>query len=84
MTNAVESTKNNMKSGSSPYEQGSNKISVFTTIKYNGRGNNKNNSDDENEGEVVVSIRDRGTGIDPEYRKRYSQYLLPNLRMDLG
>ena len=59
-----------MKSGSSPYEQGSNKISVFTTIKYNRRDNNKNNIDDENEDEVVVSIRDRGTGIDPEINEK--------------
>jgi signal transduction histidine kinase len=74
LTNATESSKNSMKSGSSPYEQGYNTISVFTTIKYNGRdNNNKDNKDslnDENEDEIIISIKDRGTGIDPEIQDK--------------
>jgi signal transduction histidine kinase len=72
LTNAVESSKISMKTGSSPYEQGHNTISVFTTIrlKGNGRDNNKDNHEDEKEGEIVISIKDRGTGIDPEIREK--------------
>jgi signal transduction histidine kinase len=69
LTNAVESTKNNMKSGSSPYEQGLKIISVFTT-RPNLRDNSKGNSYQENEGEIVISIKDRGTGIDPEIQEK--------------
>jgi signal transduction histidine kinase len=72
LTNAVESSKISMKTGSSPYEQGHNTISVFTTIrlKGNGRDSNKDNHEDEKEGEIVISIKDRGTGIDPEIREK--------------
>ena len=70
LTNAIESTKNSMKGGSSPYEQGRNTISVFTTIKPNGNDNNKDNIKDKKEGEIVISIRDRGTGIDPEIQEK--------------
>jgi signal transduction histidine kinase len=59
-----------MKGGSSPYEQGLNTISVFTSIKPNGRDNNKDNINDENEGEIVISIRDRGAGINPEIQEK--------------
>jgi signal transduction histidine kinase len=72
LTNAIESSKNKMKSGSNPYEQGHNIISVFTTIKHNRRDNNKDNigNNNENGGEIVISIRDRGTGIDPEIQEK--------------
>jgi signal transduction histidine kinase len=71
LINAVESTKNSVKgSGSSNYEQGYNTISVFTTVKHNGRDNNKDNIKDKKEGEIVISIKDRGTGIDPEIREK--------------
>ena len=66
LTNAVESTKNSVKGGSKTYDQDLNTISVFTTIKPNGRDNNK----DKKEGEIVISIRDRGTGIDPVIQEK--------------
>ena len=65
-----------------PYDQGRNAITVFTAIKSNQEDNNKDNIRSKKEGEIVISIRDRSTGIDPEYRKSYSQYLLPNQKMD--
>ena len=71
LTNAIEVSKNSMKGGSSPYEQGRNTISVFTTIKYNGKdNNNKNNINDEKKSEIVISIKDRGTGIDPKIQEK--------------
>ena len=70
LTNAIESTKNSMKSGPSHYEQGRNTISVFTAIRSNVRDNkNKDNIEDENEGDIIISIKDRGTGIDPEIQE---------------
>jgi signal transduction histidine kinase len=71
LTNAVESTKNSIKaSGSSFYKQNHNTISVFTIVKRNGRDNNKDNIKDKKEGEIVISIKDRGNGIDPEIQKK--------------
>ena len=70
LTNAVESTRNSMKDSSSTYDQDRNTISIFTTMRPNGRDNNKDNIDDEKEGEIVISIKDRGTGIDPEIREK--------------
>ena len=71
LTNAIKSSKNSMKGGSSPYEQGRNTISVFTTtIEPNGNDNNKDNVEDKKEGEIVISIRDRGTGIDPVIQEK--------------
>ena len=61
LTNAIKSSKISMKGGSSPYEQSRNTISVFTTIKPNGKDNNIDNIDDKKEGEIVISIRDRGS-----------------------
>ncbi len=72
LTNAIESSKNSMKSGSSPYEQSRNTISVFTTIKPNGNGrdNNKDNIEDKRENEIVISVKDKGTGIGPEIQEK--------------
>ena len=70
LTNAVESTKNSVSSGTSVYDQHGNAITVFTTIKSNQRYNNKDNINSKNGGEVIVSIRDRGTGIDPEIQDK--------------
>jgi len=72
LTNAIVSSKNSMKSGSSPYEQSRNTISVFTTIKPNGNGrdNNKDNIEDKRENEIVISVKDKGTGIDPEIQEK--------------
>ena len=70
LTNAVESTKNSMSSGTSVYDQHGNAITVFTTIKSNQGYNNKDNINSKNEGEVIISIRDRGTGIDPEIQDK--------------
>jgi signal transduction histidine kinase len=72
LTNAVTSSKNSMKSGSGPYEQNRNTITVFTTI-IPIRSNNNNNKDKINDGkksEIVISIKDKGTGIDPEIRDK--------------
>ena len=70
LTNAVESTKNSVSSGTSVYDQHGNAITVFTTIKSNQGYNNKDNINSKNGGEVIVSIRDRGTGIDPEIQDK--------------
>ena len=70
LTNAVESTKNSVSSGTSVYDQHGNAITVFTTIKSNQGYNNKDNINSKNGGEVIISIRDRGTGIDPEIQDK--------------
>ena len=70
LTNAIESTKNSMRGGSSAYDQGRNAITVFTAIKSNQEYNNKDNISSKKQGEIVISIRDRGTGIDPEIQKK--------------
>ena len=70
LTNAVESTKNSVSSGTSVYDQHGNAITIFTTIKSNQGYNNKDNINSKNGGEVIVSIRDRGTGIDPEIQDK--------------
>ena len=69
LTNAVESTKNSIR-GDSAYDQGRNAITVFTAIKSNQEYNNKDNIRSKKEGEFVISIRDRGTGIDPEIQEK--------------
>ena len=70
LTNAVESTKNSMRGGSSAYDQGRNAITVFTAIKSNQEYNNKDNIRSKKEGEIIISIRDRGAGIDPEIQEK--------------
>jgi signal transduction histidine kinase len=71
LTNAVESSKNSLKSGSSPYEQSRNTISVFTAIRpVNGDNNNKDNIIDAKKSEIVISIKDKGKGIDPEIQNK--------------
>ena len=45
-------------------------ITVFTAIKSNEAYNNKDNISSKKEGEIVISIRDRGTGIDPEIQEK--------------
>ena len=69
LTNAVESTKNSIR-GDSAYDQGRNAITVFTAMKSNQEYNNKDNIRSKKEGEFVISIRDRGTGIDPEIQEK--------------
>jgi signal transduction histidine kinase len=71
LTNAVESSKNSLKSGSSPYEQSRNTISVFTAIRpIRIVNNNKDNINYGKKSEIVISIKDRGTGIDPEIQDK--------------
>jgi signal transduction histidine kinase len=65
LTNAVESTKNGVKDGSITHEQDRNTIFVFTTIRSSVRNNNKDNME-----EVLIRIRDRGIGIDPEIQDK--------------
>jgi signal transduction histidine kinase len=69
LTNAVESTKNSIR-GDSAYDQGRNAITVFTAMKSNQEYNNKDNISSKKEGEFVINIRDRGTGIDPEIQEK--------------
>lgn len=69
LTNAVESTKNSIR-GNSAYDQGRNAITVFTAMKSNQEYNNKDNISSKKEGEFVINIRDRGTGIDPEIQEK--------------
>src|SRR5262249_25413038 len=86
LTNAIASSKNSMKSGSSPYEQSRNIISVFTTIKHDGRDNynNKDKINGEKKSEIVISIRDRGTGIDPEIQKKLFTIFVTKSEMGSG
>jgi signal transduction histidine kinase len=70
LTNAVESTKNSIRGDSSASDQGRNAITVFTAIKSNQEYNNKYNISSKKKDEFVISIRDRGTGIDPEIQEK--------------
>ena len=69
-TNAVKSTKNSMRGGASIYDQGRSAITVFTAIKSNREYNNKDDINSRKGNEVVISFRDRGTGIDPEIQAK--------------
>jgi signal transduction histidine kinase len=59
LSNAIKFTKKSSSADASFNDQGSNAIIVFTTIK----------SDDKSVDEIVISIRDTGTGIDPKIQK---------------
>ena len=64
LSNAIKFTKKST-TGAIVYDQGSNAITIFTAIKSN-QDSNKDNIDSKRGDEIVISIRDRGTGIDPE------------------
>ena len=64
LSNAIKFTKKST-TGAIVYDQGSNAITIFTAIKSN-QDSNKDNIDSKRRDEIVISIRDRGTGIDPE------------------
>jgi signal transduction histidine kinase len=64
LSNAIKFTKKSSTADASFNDQGSNAIIVFTTIK-----SNEDNINDKSIDEIVISIRDRGTGIDPKMQK---------------
>ena len=70
LNNAVESTKNSVKEGSGAYDQDRSTVAVFTAIKSDERYNNQDTIKSKNEREIAISIRDRGTGIDPEIQEK--------------
>ncbi|MFL6319704.1 MAG: sensor histidine kinase, partial [Nitrososphaeraceae archaeon] len=81
LTNAVKSTKKSIDSSGSGKNNGSDDgdvsgtITVFTDIKYNNTyGKNDNTSSSisnhNDEDEVIISIKDRGTGIDPDIQEK--------------
>lgn len=61
LSNAIKFTKKSSTADASLHDQGNNAIIVFTTIK-----SNQDNINDKSVDEIVISIRDRGTGIDPK------------------
>jgi signal transduction histidine kinase len=87
LTNAVKSTKKSIGSSGSGKNNGSDDgdvsgtITVFTDIKYNNTyGKNDNTSSSisnhNDEDEVIISIKDRGTGIDPDIQdKLFSKFV---------
>jgi signal transduction histidine kinase len=87
LTNAVKSTKKSIGSSGSGKNNGSDDgdvsgtITVFTDIKYNNTyGKNDNTSSSisnhNDEDEVIISIKDRGTGIDADIRdKLFSKFV---------
>jgi signal transduction histidine kinase len=81
LTNAVKSTKKSIGSSGSGKNNGSDDgdvsgtITVFTDIKYNNTyGKNDNTSSSisnhNDEDEVIISIKDRGTGIDADIQEK--------------
>src|SRR5215469_8247869 len=64
LSNAIKFTKKSSTADASFNDQGSNAIIIFTTIKCNQDNINGKSGD-----EIVISIRDRGTGIDPKIQK---------------
>ncbi|MFL6327520.1 MAG: ATP-binding protein, partial [Nitrososphaeraceae archaeon] len=81
LTNAVKSTKKSIDSSGGGKNNGgddgdvSGTITVFTDIKYNNTyGKNDNTSSSisnhNDEDEVIISIKDRGTGIDPDIQEK--------------
>jgi len=61
LSNAIKFTK---KSSTTDADQGSNTIIIFTTLK-----SNQDNFNGKSGDEIVISIRDRGTGVDPKIQE---------------
>lgn len=64
LSNAIKFTKKSSTADSTFYGRGSNAIIIFTTIK-----SNQDKVNDKSVDEIVISIRDRGTGIDPKIQE---------------
>ncbi|MGB6590284.1 MAG: HAMP domain-containing sensor histidine kinase [Candidatus Nitrosopolaris sp.] len=64
LSNAIKFTKKCSTADTSLHDQGSNAIIVYTTIK-----SNQDNINDKRGDEIVISIRDRGTGVDPKIQE---------------
>jgi signal transduction histidine kinase len=64
LSNAIKFTKKSSTADAILYGQGSNAIMVFTSIK-----SNQDNINDKSVDEIVISIRDRGTGVDPKIQE---------------
>ena len=80
MTNAVKSTKKSFgNSDSGKHDTGiSNTITMFTAIKKSdtyAKNDNTSSSISNHDDEVIISIKDRGTGIDPSIEdKLFSKF----------
>jgi signal transduction histidine kinase len=64
LSNAIKFTKKCSTADTNLHDQGSNAIIVYTTIK-----SNQDNINDKRGDEIVISIRDRGTGVDPKIQE---------------
>ena len=72
LTNAAKFTKKSSRSDASIDDYGGSPITVFTAIKSD-QEYNKGNGSSSNRGgrdEVVISVKDRGTGIDPDIQNK--------------
>jgi signal transduction histidine kinase len=64
LSNAIKFTKKSSTVDANLHDQGRNPIIVFTSIK-----SNQDNINNKSVDEIVISIRDRGTGIDPKIQE---------------
>jgi signal transduction histidine kinase len=64
LSNAIKFTKKSSTADASLYGQGSNAIMVFTAIK-----SIQDNINEKSVDEIVISIRDRGPGVDPKIQE---------------
>ena len=69
LINAVKFTKRNSRVNGSVDDHNLSAITIFTSIKSN-QEYNKDNINGKRGGEVVISIKDRGTGIDPAIKDK--------------
>jgi signal transduction histidine kinase len=72
LTNAIKFTRKS----DSDSSDGINTITIFTDIKSNQADKKRSSSNSGVEEEVIISIRDRGTGIDPNVQdKLFSKFV---------
>ena len=69
LINAVKFTKRNSRVNGGVDDHNLSAITIFTSIKSN-QEYNKDNINGKRGGEVVISIKDRGTGIDPAIKDK--------------
>jgi two-component system sensor histidine kinase VicK len=69
LSNAIKFTEKSSTGNANLYDEESNAIIVFTTIKSNQDYNEDNINDKSGDEIVIISIRDRGTGIDPKIQQ---------------
>ena len=81
LDNAIKFTQKNSSSRDDGNSLGKDTITVFTAIKSNQVYKNGKNGNTSSVGEVIISIRDRGAGIDPEIQDRlFSKFVTKSER----